>query len=297
MKKEYSLHISASVRAFALAFAGLIALSAMPAPAKADTLKGGEDWSVTFTTDKKMESTFKTADLDDVIDLLQPGDEALMSLDLSNKNGASTDWYMTNKVLYSLEDRSRNKETAGGAYTYRLTYTNPKKEVTVLFDSDMVGGETVSKAGEGLHEATDGMEEYFFLDELSTGQTGTIDLKVALDGETQGNDYQDTLADLEMQFAVEMKPVASVTPAPSPSGTPAPTTTPSPNTPNNPPGTNTHIYTPGSPNVYTTTVRTGDDTNMIPYFIMGGISGLVLLILAVATISMRKRSRRKGGKS
>ena len=297
MKKDNSLHIPAPVRAAALAIAGMIVLSAMPASVQADTLKGGDDWSVVFTADKKMESTFKTDDLDDVIDLLQPGDEALMTLELSNKNPATTDWYMTNKVLYSLEDRSRNTGTAGGAYTYKLTYTNPKKEETVLFDSDTVGGEIISAAGEGLHEATNALEEYFFLDELNTGESGRIDLKVALDGETQGNDYQDTLADLQMNFAVELGEVRpSVTPSPGPSGTPAPTP-PGNTTVNNPPGTNTHIYTPGSPNVYTTQVKTGDETNMIPYFIMGGISGLVLLILAIATIRMRRKSGGKGGRS
>ena len=57
--------------------------------------------------------------------------------------------------------------------------------------------------GVGLHEATGALQNYFYLDSLKTGQSGTITLYVALDGETQGNSYQDTLADLQMNFAVE----------------------------------------------------------------------------------------------
>ena len=59
----------------------------------------------------------------------------------------------------------------------------------------------------GLHEATKELERSFFLvDTLSQGQTGRVELTVTLEGETQGNDYQDTLADLTMEFAVERRP-------------------------------------------------------------------------------------------
>ena len=45
---------------------------------------------------------------------------------------------------------------------------------------------------------------YIFLDTYETGKGGVIKLTISLDGETQGNDYQDTLADLAMDFAVEL---------------------------------------------------------------------------------------------
>ena len=41
-----------------------------------------------------------------------------------------------------------------------------------------------------LHEATDALEDFFYLDSQTTGQQGTIRLRVSLDGETQGNSYQ-----------------------------------------------------------------------------------------------------------
>ena len=255
-----------------LMLAAVVILGA-PLGAMADTLKGGDDWSVKFTSGKKMVSTFKTSQMDDVLMGLQPGDSAEFEIKLSNEYDENTRWYMTNKVLYSLEDRSKNHDTAGGAYTYKLTYTNPKGKVTTLFDSNTVGGEEISVAGEGLHEATDALEDYFHLDDLTKGQAGTIDLVVSLDGETQGNDYQDTLADLQMNFAVEL----------------GETTTPTSSTEETKKSTTSRSV-----------VKTGDDSDLNRYYIMGGISGALLLVLGFVSLSTRKKeeeaSGRKGAK-
>ena len=43
----------------------------------------------------------------------------------------------------------------------------------------------------------------FYLSRLESGASGTVRLEVKLDGETLGNDYQNKLARLEMQFAAE----------------------------------------------------------------------------------------------
>lgn len=72
-----------------------------------------------------------------------------------------------------------------------------------FFDSDAVGGEGITGTGEGLHQIPDALNDYFYVGKLSPNQSGTITLGVRLDGETQGNAYQDTLAKLQMQFAVE----------------------------------------------------------------------------------------------
>ena len=135
-------------------------LASMAMTAYAETSHGNPDWAVTFTSEKKMVSNFKTADLNDVILGIQPGDNVIITLALKNENNTATDWYMTNEVLYSLEDRSANAGTSGGAYTYKLAYTGPDGEEDILFDSDTVGGEGASGAGEGLRQATDALSDY-----------------------------------------------------------------------------------------------------------------------------------------
>ena len=89
------------------------------------------------------------------------------------------------------------------------------------------------------------------------GKSGQVKLKIALDGESQGNGYQKTLAGLKMNFAVELR-------------TPTPPST-----------------TPDRPTI----VRTGDDTNVLPLLLVMGISGLLLLALGIYGVKNRKRER------
>ena len=71
----------------------------------ADTIYGKDTWNVYFTADDKMESSFKSSEMTDSISGMQPGDTAIFTVTLGNQNETTTDWYMTNKVLHSLEDR------------------------------------------------------------------------------------------------------------------------------------------------------------------------------------------------
>ena len=101
--------------------------------AQAETLYGESGWQVSFTEEEMLESNFGASDLDDAISGLQPGDNIIFTLHLKNEHKEAADWYMTNKVLYSLEDRSANSGTSGGAYTYVLTYIDKDKKEQVLF--------------------------------------------------------------------------------------------------------------------------------------------------------------------
>lgn len=221
-------------------------------PAMAMSYTGDPDWKVTFTQDEKMVSNFTTGQIYDVMDQMQPGDNAKIEVTVKNENSASTDWYMKNEVIESLEESV--KVASGGAYSYRLSYNGED-----LYNSDEVGGEGTSKAGVGLHQATNSLKDYFYMDTLKTGETGKVTLEVALEGETQGNDYQDTLAKVNMTFAVELTPT----------------------------GGKTNHKTINRSKV----VKTGD-TNMAPYAIAGGIAGAALLVLAIASARRRRKEAR-----
>jgi hypothetical protein len=104
-------------------------------------------------------------------------------------------------VIQSLEEAQKVAENGG--YTYILTYTDSSSNKTTIYSSDSIGGEKSTDAGVGLNEATDSLEDFFYLVKLAPDEGGTVDLYVGLDGESQGNIYQDTLASLMMNFAVE----------------------------------------------------------------------------------------------
>jgi len=189
-------------RILCLAMTAMMVLG-MPMTANAEHFEGSKDWKVTFTGDE-MESNFKSSDAaNEVLSNLQPGDSIDLQITIENGSGRKTDWYMTNEVIKTLEDS--NNSAQGGAYTYVLTYVAPDGAAHVIYNSDVVGGEKISRniAEEGLHEATSTLEDYFFLDRLDEGKSALVKLFVGLDGETQGNAYQDTLAKLQMNFAVE----------------------------------------------------------------------------------------------
>ncbi|MDE5597422.1 MAG: hypothetical protein K2J04_06280, partial [Lachnospiraceae bacterium] len=172
---------------------------------RAEQQNGNGEWRVEFTQAKEMVSNFTSKNIDDVLVKMQPGDSAELGVRILNSSDAATDWYMTNQVLKSLEDAS--KTAKGGAYSYMLTYTDPQGKVETLYNSETVGGENYTSNLEGLHEATNALDSFFYLDTLEHGESSVVRLYVLLDGETQGNDYQNTFAQLQMNFAVELPPV------------------------------------------------------------------------------------------
>lgn len=172
----------------------------------AEEVSGG-NWYVHFSSDAKMNSNFTSIEGDKMTEALyalQPGDRATFYMEIRNDYVETTDWYMANKVLKSLESSQTLAE--GGAYSYILTYYDYNGTANVLYSSESVGGEDEENLDkrEGLHEATSSLEDWFFLDTLAPGRGGHITLIVELEGETQGNRYQDTLAQLQMNFAVEL---------------------------------------------------------------------------------------------
>lgn len=220
----------------------------------AETFYGSSDWQVSFTD--RLEENFESGEITDVLLGLQPGDNAIISIKLVNMNVKTTDWYMRNDVITSMEDGS--SVAKGGAYTYRLTYKDKSGSEKVLFDSETVGGENTGAAGEGLHGATGALKDFFYLDTLETNETGVVTLEVALDGESHTDDYQNTLADMQISFAVELG---------------------AENTRNN---TNTQV------------VRTGDETELLPLYVAMVISGVLFLVLGI--YSMRRDRRKRGEK-
>ena len=185
-------------RLLGVCLAGVLALTSS-VTAFAEDRKGDLGWQVSFDG-KKMSSNFSTANMGDEINAMQPGDSVELTIALKNNYDGETDWYMKNEVLNALEDAGG---AAGGAYDYLLTYTDGAGETTTLYSSEKFGGEGRYN-GVGLHGATTTLEDYFYMDRLGKGGKGTVKLKVALDGETLVNNYQNTFARLQMDFATEL---------------------------------------------------------------------------------------------
>lgn len=228
----------------------------IPATTYAADYQGQDGWLVNFDGEE-LKSNFESGNLADEAANIQPGDSIELKVQIQNSSEKNTDWYMTNEVIQTLEDDS---VAAGGAYEYRLRYVSAAGEETILYDSSSVGGENTAQSGEGLYQATDSLEDYFYLDRLAKNDKGTVYLWIRIDGETQGNGYQETLAELQMNFAVEE--VAEAT-----------TTTVN--------------------RVIRQTVKTGDQAPLMFFSFLALVSGLILLGAGIYVMN-QKRRRKKG---
>jgi hypothetical protein len=167
----------------------------MPVTIFADTLSNeDENWKVTYD-EKGLSTNFDTTGVSSTIKGAMPGDTISYVISTQNDKSGNTDWYLSNSVISSLED----EDTAGGAYTYQLSYIANDGTTTALYDST-VGGD----AGTGLTQVNNTTDNnYFYLGRLSEGQTGKVVLNITLDGNTQTSSYMSKFAQLKMNFAVE----------------------------------------------------------------------------------------------
>lgn len=223
--------------------------------------QGADGWQVTFDG-SKMSSNFQDNDVTDEMANIQPGDSIELKVQLKNSDSTDTDWYMTNEVIQTLEDAQSSAE--GGAYEYKLTYVGSNNAEKVLYDSTTVGGEGASKAGEGLKQIDSSTQEYFYLGRLASHNTGTVHLTIGVEGETQGNGYQLTLAKLRMNFAVEKVSAGKTITK------------------------NKIVKT-------TKTVKTGDTARVLLFCALALISGLILLAYGIYTLNKNTKRRRQKG--
>lgn len=232
-----------------------------PLSANAEHFNGSKDWEVSFSG-KKLESNFDAAQMQkDVLQIL-PGDSITLQVNLKNEAKNKTDWYMSNRVVETLEES--NQSASGGAYTYKLTYQDPSGKEVVLFDSSSVGGEK-QMSETGLKEVNDELEKYFYLDRIKENEAASVTLYVQLDGETQGNSYQKTLAELQMSFAVEEIDESVIVEKQE----------------------KTQIIT----KYVTTSVKTGDSSQMALFSTIALVSGVALLALAAVSVKRRRDSK------
>ncbi len=156
---------------------------------------------------KDIVATGATSITDQINTLVEPGDSITIELTYTNDTKKTTEWYMENTVIDTLEAA----QAKNGGYTYILKNVGPDGKVTEIFNSDAVGGEgSPAGAGTGLEQATNATEgkyanspDYFFIQTLAAGQSGKTQLEVALDGESQINSYQEKDAEIEFSYAVE----------------------------------------------------------------------------------------------
>ena len=213
---------------------------------------------------KELHINYSQAEFKNKLAKLLPGDEAVLSLSLSNNGKKTTDWYVENEVMKAFEEGS---QASGGAYTYEIVYIDQNGDKSVIYSNDKVGGED----SKGLYEATNSTDQYFYLGRLNPGKVGVFTIKVKIDGETVSNDYQESLADINVNFGVEVVDEKA--------------------SPNDGSGKNKNakkVTQPGSKTPHNL-VRTGDNVNMMIYVILFALAATALAAVLFSYANERKR--------
>ena len=162
----------------------------------------GYEWESRFTG-TRIVSNFDSGEIADAVSDLQPGDDVTFEVSYVNDYNGDTDWYMENTVIQTLE-KTQGTNASGGGYTYELIHEDSTGATETLFSNERVGGEATPNNMEGLEQATNALDEWFYLETLGYGDSGKVTLRVAFEGETQANDYMDTDGELDLRFAVEI---------------------------------------------------------------------------------------------
>jgi hypothetical protein len=178
----------------------LMTVLMMSQAAFAETYDGG-----TFSYNGSSISNSKAnASIDQAISNLEPGDSITFTFTYKNNSDVSTEWYLENQVIKTLEESS--KDAKDGGYTYELINNGKKEGRVVIFSSKAVAGkaeQNPDKSDQGLKSATNATGDWLYIDTLAAGQSGTTTLTVALDGESQANNYQTTNGQLRIAYGVE----------------------------------------------------------------------------------------------
>ena len=224
----------------------LMTVLMMSQAAFAETYNGG-----TFSFDgNDIKNTKADSSIDEAIRNLEPGDSVTFRFEYSNDCNDETEWYLENEVVKTLEEMGGKN----GGYTYKLVNYSVAEGKVTIFDSEAVAGEDSENPDEsdtGLKSATNATEDWLYIDTLKSGESGSTELTVALDGESQANSYQATDGQLRIAYAVEKTAT----------------------------GGTVYKHVPGKP------INTGDNSNLMTPILMF-IGAVVLMALAI--FSFRK---------
>jgi hypothetical protein len=258
----------------------LAAAQYLPALAQSSEFSGSCEFD-----GKNINSDFKTGKIAETVTDMEPGDSASFTVKYTNNSSDKTDWYMSNKVIQTLEKANSSKkgvtspgtgQAENGGYTYELIHTDKDNKQTVLFSNREVGGDARPGNMQGLEQATNALDDWFYIQTIGKGESGSVTLNIELEGETQANDYMDTEGELELRFAVELTKDGTVAP-------------PGEKTPDKELKTKT-VYKTKSGNG----VRTGDTNHPGMWVSIMAFSGLTLLVLAIISI---RRDRKEAASS
>lgn len=133
-----------------------------------------------------------------------PGEERKQEIILQNKSDKTADFYMEVEIIRALEEAS---QASGAAYKFSLGVTQNSVnngEKSVIYGGTAEGKAWIGGDNSGLSQINEVLKNYgqkgIKVATLKSGETAVISLTVTLDGMTGGNTYQDLNGTFEFAF-------------------------------------------------------------------------------------------------
>jgi len=202
----------------------LVGLSASPVMINAeDSFDSDETYEVVFTKDNTIIYRYNGEEVSEeelALNLadIQPDDSIRRVYTLKNESTETIDWYMknTSDAFENPGDQTMDDGviSKGAVYEYTLTYSNyvPAEDGKTIYSSNVVGGmkmdeESINNIPQGIEEATEGLEDYFLLQEgFTSSDSEHVTLTLVIDGVSSEFVYQGSDANVAVKFAVVIPP-------------------------------------------------------------------------------------------
>lgn len=163
------------------------------------------DSSINYLGNNKFETNFTTDGFLNTFANLVPGDQKEESIVLSNNSDKTIDYYMSTEVAKAFEDI---EGIAGGAaYAVKLSVVKDGTEKVIYGngeDAAVIGGNE-----SGLNVLDSSLSDNLMVATLKKGESATVKLSIALEGEGMGsaynaaiNDFEKVAGELDFEFFV-----------------------------------------------------------------------------------------------
>lgn len=211
--------------------------------------------TVTFDGSKEIKYTYHDKEnFGNAFMGMLPGEERKQEIVLRNTSDKNADFYMEVEIIRALEEAS---QASGAAYKFSLGITqdsvnNGKK--SIIYGGTAEGEAWIGGDKSGLSQINDVLKNYgqkgIKVATLKSGETAVISLTVTLDGMTGGNTYQDLKGTFEFTFHAGYEN----------------------------PGETIINHVNGKDSILLKSVKTGDETKIIP--------GIISMIMSITVIGI-----------
>ncbi|NLU25356.1 MAG: hypothetical protein GXW99_11755 [Clostridiales bacterium] len=160
------------------------------------TALAAEQPTVTYDGNKISYNYTDTNQFGTAFEGMQPGEARTLEITLSNTSGETANFFMDTAVIKAFEDAVKAN---GAAYQVAMDVVQDGTATNIYGGTS---GSTVGGNNNGLYDLNGNLNKTFLAAKIPADKTAQVRLTVALDGETNNNNYQALTGTFQFNFSV-----------------------------------------------------------------------------------------------